>query len=114
MTTPIYNQIGLTIDTLTATGTDASTGAPIERSGGTTVVVVSSTETDHAVVLPSDAEIGDIVEVHQLDAGSDSNVTICAPSGTNFGATSLLLTRTIGGSTGIFRKLSATLWGSSS
>src|SRR5262245_45084839 len=61
---PVYNQSGTTIDTITANGMTQGTATPIVRYGGTTIVLVHITAGDAAVLLPANAEIGDLFEVY--------------------------------------------------
>ena len=106
----IYNRSGTTIDTYVATGTNvvAST-TNIIRSSSKTVVILEVTPTAYAVNLPSDAEIGDIVEVY-LDTTNYNGCHIRTASGS--GETFLNgVNQTAFGVGALFRKVSATKWG---
>lgn len=103
--TPVYNQDGVTIAAITATASPGSP-TPIVSYSVTTVVLVTATNTSDAVILPSSAQIGDVVEIGVSsgngfatvvpDSGSEIN-----GNGTNVG---------VHIRSGILRKLSATKW----
>lgn len=62
---PVYNRSGMTIDTITPTGVTQGTAAPIATYASHTVLVAfSAMGGGLAVLLPSAAEIGDVVEIH--------------------------------------------------
>ncbi len=87
--TPVYNRAGVTIITMSA-GTAAdpciSEGAPeIPHPTGHTIALVG-TDTAHTqqpIVLPSDAEIGDVVEVYHQPAVA--GLALFPPVGSSFG-----------------------------
>lgn len=79
--TVIYNRSGLTIDSITATGTVMASAAAIVRYTGHTVVLVSTPDSSNVgVVLPDDAEVGDVVEVHNI-APISQGMSVFVPSG---------------------------------
>jgi len=82
-----------------------TSGAPsqISRDGVLTVVIVQSPTTSSYVELPSDGEVGDVVEVH---GNSGASANIVAPSGE-----SLELQASSVPTPAVFRKIGATLWG---
>lgn len=55
------------IKTYMASGTDDTAPAQIERLAPLTIAMVHSDPSNFAVILPSDAQIGDIVELNILD-----------------------------------------------
>ena|SRR5882757_7782992 len=65
MTTPTYNREGITVDDVSAV---ASPGTVINRSCGTTIVRALSAGDNigASLVLPSDADEGDLVEVYNV------------------------------------------------
>lgn len=101
---PIYNRSGITIDTV-IWGPQTSPSQIVRTSGHTCVVVLKSTGVDDQFVkLPSDAEVGDVVEVY-----CDNAPLVVAPSSlisiignTNYN---------IWGGAGFYRLLSNTSWG---
>lgn len=80
--TVVYNRDGTTLDTLAATGDEGSGGAQIVRYTGTTVVLASTSSGETAVILPHDAEIGDVVEV--LCVGPSEALSVVPHSGDSF------------------------------
>lgn len=77
--TPTYNRSGTTIDFVTGSLLSSSP-MPITRVGGHTVVVSMQTTGDTFMQLPSDAEVGDVVEVFMFESFSGHNNVIQAPS----------------------------------
>lgn len=62
---PVYNKSGLTIGTITPTGVSQGAAAPITAYASHTVLVAyNAMGGGYAVLLPSTAEIGDVVEIH--------------------------------------------------
>lgn len=59
----VFNRDGVTIDVITAAGTNQATATPITRHCGWTVVLISASGSA-GVQLPGNAEIGDLVELH--------------------------------------------------
>ncbi len=55
-----------TIDTYTASGTDNTSPTPIARNSPHSIALVSGDENNIAVSLPTNAQIGDIVELHSM------------------------------------------------
>lgn len=85
----VYNQDGTTISTLTASGTTQATAAAITRYSGRTIVIVTAASSQQGVILPSDADVGDIIEVYpsktstlELFVWPNSGASI-GPGGTN-------------------------------
>lgn len=104
---PVYNRGGVTIASVTAD----TTPVPIVRFAGTTVVIVNGGEdsSSKSVVLPSDAEVGDIVEMYadQATINFGGGFTFHVDSGSS------ILDLGAGGNPDVFcilRKVSATLW----
>jgi hypothetical protein len=107
---PVYNRSGVTIVAITANNAgdpsqDNATAIP-RHSGLTVALVTCPDNNNRAVKLPSDAEIGDVVEVYQM---SSSYPAVYAESG---GATIGILNATdfINVSGGIFRKVASGRW----
>lgn len=96
--------------TIAATGTTQGTAAPITA----TPILVTLSTGPLSVILPSDAIIGSVVEIH-VDTSLASNLQVFPPVGETLNATST----TIGGIGvfiisdvyGAFRKISDTVWG---
>lgn len=109
---PIYNRDGVTIQTITGSG-DSSMGATqvVAPSGYSVVIVITSDTPDRAFILPTTAEIGDVVECYPDPATYDSGHLPLAfpPSGETFrgGAQSSIQIAQFGG---FFRKIAATDW----
>lgn len=80
---PIYNRDGLTVANVTANGTTAGSGTAITRYSGWTVALVATSTGNQAVVLPSDAEIGDLVEVYST-LNNGAQAIVFPPSGQSF------------------------------
>jgi hypothetical protein len=99
----VYSEEGTTIDSLTAAGTNQSTAAPIVRYSKLTVVILSQDGLNAGgVTLPTDSEVGDVVECHAVNA-----VVIYPPSGASLnGSTSN--TVVIGNAS--FRLVAADTW----
>lgn len=102
--TIIYNRDGTTIDTLTAQGNNSgSSSATIVRSAEVTVVILTAVGTDYACNLPSNAEVGDIIEIFS----TENNGWVYLPSGDTF----IDGTASFGwGASVRVRKVSATEW----
>lgn len=69
-TTPTYNREGITVDTVSAV---AFPGTAIERSCGITIVRALSAGDNigASLVLPPDADEGDLVEVYNVYTGGN-------------------------------------------
>jgi len=96
------------IDTINASGTGGSTPAPITRSSGVTIVLVTVTSGNTDVELPSGAELADVVEV----IATGASVDVYLPNGEtmNGGYSS----SSVGGyNLRRYRKVAATVWASS-
>jgi len=91
---------------VTATGTDQSTAALIPTHHGTTIVRTNGGGPSPGLLLPSDSDIGDVIEVY-----SDINgeVTIYCSTGDSF--RSGISSHGQSQQTLIFRKLAANEWG---
>lgn len=73
--TIIYNRSGTTIVTVTPTGNNSQAGAAaIPRSSGRTVALCAPSAGQNSVIMPSDAEVGDIVEVYTTSNATNLNV----------------------------------------
>lgn len=107
---PVYNRSGTTIVNLTASG-DASAGpsgaTPIVSYSGVTIALVTIPDGNNiGVVLPTNAEIGDVVEVNRYqDNSSGSTVRVWTPSGVTIVQNTPLQV-----SIATYRKISATEW----
>lgn len=105
----VYNKSGTTVVAVTAHGTDQTGAASIPRLSGVTVAVLSiPDDSNYAVKLPGDAEIGDVVEVY-----ASSNFNVFADVGsTILGISS---TAEVGPETAgmgfRFRKVGSSSWG---
>jgi hypothetical protein len=79
---PVYTRSGTTIQTVAAAGNSSlATATPIVAVSGWSVVLVEASTGNDGVILPEDAQIGDVVEVHG-DAGNDGvMVRVYTPDG---------------------------------
>lgn len=79
-TTISYSRSGLTIDSLTGggNGSNTATATPIIRYATHTVIRATTATGSAGFLLPTDAEIGDVVEVLGENA---STATVMTPSG---------------------------------
>lgn len=87
-----------------------NTPAVIVRDSQWTIVlahITSQFSNENNVILPSDCEIGDVVEIHSDHANFNLAVNIYAPSGDTIEGGSPLT------SPQLLRKLNATFWGAS-
>lgn len=99
----IYNRSGVAIVEIEAANSPVEV---VPRVCGHMVVLVTTTQSSSHVQLPSDAEIGDVVEVHLVNE-THVKVFMDTPSGE-----SIIFTGEVHHGTGcLFRKLSSTLWG---
>lgn len=105
-TTPLFPRSGVVLVTLAAAASNTSP-APIDGPCGHVIAVISTTDdTDNAVRLPEDMEIGALVEVFTATYGKGANVH--APTGETISSAS---SYSFGGMDGVaFRKISATAW----
>ncbi len=104
---PVYNRSGTTIALLTASGTTQGNGAQILRKAGVTVVMMSNSNAPFdAAVMPTDAEIGDLVEVHM----TGYTVALFPESGAHFDGESANAVLDIDPRCSIFRKTDSTTW----
>lgn len=83
MTTPTNTREGMTLDVVSVSG---SPGTEIERSCGITIVTaVTATENiGGLLLLPSNADVGDLVEVYNIYTGSNpsqNDIVLHPPSG---------------------------------
>jgi hypothetical protein len=60
----VYNRDGTTIDSLTSAGSTQGDAAPIVKYAGWTVVMVTSAGSGTGVIMPANADVGDLVEIH--------------------------------------------------
>lgn len=98
MPTPVN---GTTLDPITANGTTSGSAAPIVRTVQWTAVVVTVSAGNTAIIMPANAEIGDLVEAHGASGFQlfpDSGSTFLDGSAQVFG-TSIL-----------YRKIAASVW----
>lgn len=79
---PVYNRSGVTIVEITLTG--LPTRDQIPAASGTTIVLVSppSPDATGAVELPTNADIGDVVEVYRT--GGTNQIFVATPGTDNF------------------------------
>jgi hypothetical protein len=100
---PVYNRSGTTIVSLTGS---SGTPTPIPHLGGTTVVLTNrGTPSGDAYELPSNAEIGDVVQIFAADNnGPDAYAASGDVILPNLGS------RSMTASGGFFRKVSANGW----
>lgn len=102
--TPVVVRTDTGVDIINVVGDDLSTPTVIQRSVGYTVALITHGSGGNAVRLPSDAEVGDVVECHGMSSGHtavrppDSETINGSSSAFNF----------IGGV--IIRKVSETDW----
>ncbi len=68
---PVYNRSGTTIANLTANGSTQAAATAIARVAGWTVVLATIPDINNqALKMPSDAEVGDLVELHRAAQGT--------------------------------------------
>lgn len=112
---PIFTRSGTTIVEVLASGTTQGSGALIPNASGYTVAVCKTDNNGgkNAVVLPTSAEIGDLVEIHAvaLPATGGVNLFVFPPSGETIdeGAANAAAGWN-GPYSRLFRKMSATGW----
>lgn len=102
---PVYTRGGVTIQTVIATGTTFGGAAQIVAPSGYSVVIADCTDnTDTGVILPDDAQVGDVVEVYPVDYFAK----VYAPDGEGIAENDFVQ---VGDNEGVrLRKVSATLW----
>ena len=110
--TIIYNLSGITVVSVTASGTSQATAAIIPNASGHTIANVTIPDSSNfCVILPSGSEIGDVVEVyaptdtHEINVFPDSGSTILGLA-MNAG-----VNPATAGMGFIFRKIGASSWG---
>lgn len=112
--TPIYNRSGVAIiPSLTAQGTTSSDAAIIPTVSGHTVVIVSAAgHSGYGVMLPSGADIGDVVELYcaNLNGSAASAILAYAPSGETLNSGNSDTVNFIPGQGVMLRKVSSTDW----
>lgn len=95
---------GTTLNNITAAGTNAGTATQIVKDGNWYVVVVAVPSSSNGVILPANAELGDLVEIH-AEPGA-AGVTIYPDSGSSFdGSSSALFASTM-----LLRKTASNVW----
>lgn len=107
---PVYTRSGVTLQTIAGNGSTLGSATPIVALSGHTIVIVETTNSplDEAVVLPDDAQIGDLVEVYSKEDGGPGAL-VFPPSGEDIGQPASKRASQ-GGSGCLFRKVSATQW----
>jgi hypothetical protein len=108
----VYNRSGLTIVEVDANGTTQGAGTPIPRLSAETVALVSFAFSGlhQAVVLPDDAEVGDVVEVY-VSGANDVNGFLFPPSGESIGLGAANAKVNFTSARGLrFRKIKSTVW----
>lgn len=109
--TTIYNRSGTTIVSVTGGEAGVGQGTSIPRQSEVTCALVTFGAGGlNGVLLPSDAEIGDVVEVYNLSAASPSTVVIVQPDASSswwasWGGVAIEATFC-----SVFRKIAATQW----
>ena len=84
----VYNLSGTVLIDMNAAGTDASTGAQIPNVCGHAIVVVTYIDgSNHAVVMPSGNDVGDIIEVFGTFVFNNT-IGVFPASGETFGTVS--------------------------
>jgi hypothetical protein len=106
---PVYTRSGTTIQTIAGNGTTLGAATPIIGLSGYSVVIVEATSSpaNQAVVLPDDAQIGDVVEVYSATGGAAA--IVFPPTGETIGQPASL-TLQPGGTGILLRKIAATAW----
>ena len=105
-----YNRSGTTIVDVTAVGENIASAVPIPCESEVTIAIVTVDYLQLAVSLPDNAQVGDVVEVHNTVTGFPIHVFPDAAS------TWLLYSGGNGQSqsavqySGTFRKVAATVW----
>lgn len=95
---------GTTLDNITAAGTNSATATQITRGADWTIVIVTVPSSNNGVILPSNSELGDLIEIHS-EPGS-AGVTIYPDSGSTFdGSSSALFASTL-----LLRKTASNVW----
>lgn len=72
--TIVYNRDGTTIESVTAAGTTQGGAAAIPRASGCTVALCTPSVGNDSVIMPSGAEIGDVVEVYTTSNATNLNI----------------------------------------
>jgi hypothetical protein len=102
---PVFNRSGVTIVSVSATGTTQGAAAAISAASGQTIALVTISENNTAVKLPSTADIGDLVEVYAFGG----TVKVFPSSGETLnGNSNAQDVQDVYGR--LFRKVSATAW----
>lgn len=108
-----YNRSGVSIVSVAANGNTQATATEIPAASGHTVAIITGiTDNQHlGVLLPSDAEIGDVVEIYIDPSTTGNSTTVYPPSGESIGKATADLSFGVSGNAGaLFRKVSPTNW----
>ena len=102
--TIIQNRTGKTIDSYTGNGNNVSgSSTTLVRSAEITIAVLSVTETNYACNIPTDCEVGDIIEIYSSGSGwfylPVGNTLVSGPDRGGFDLGIIL------------RKISSNVWG---
>lgn len=108
---PIFNRGGLAIIEVDAVGDTPTSGPIIPAFCGHLIAVITSTENNYAVRLPTDAEVGDLIEVYLDPSSAFGAAVVWSQTGEGIGTSSGPSSMSIGSATGAFlRKVTDTLW----
>lgn len=104
---------GLSIDSITANGSTLGAATVIVAPSAWTIVNVAVTQSplNHAVALPTGAQIGDVVEIYAPPVSGVTSFFIFAPSGETFTDGTSVITVAPSGISAIVRKIDTSLWG---
>lgn len=106
---PVYSRSGVTIHEMNASGSTFGTAAPIIATCGWTVVIVHGDDNptkEAGVILPDDAEVGDVVEIY---CGT-SLAEVYAPTGETIQGNVVAYQIGQNDPGVLFRKTAAALW----
>lgn len=105
---------GCSFSAISGNGITAATATPIPADTGWTVVLVTISAGNTAVILPSNMSIGDIVEIYCTNPtqGQTGNAFVFPPSGEAYGFNNFTNYNTAGanGVPLIVRKITSTQW----
>jgi hypothetical protein len=108
---PVFNKNGATIVSVTPNGTVRSGATEIPNLSGLTIALVDPDASNTAVKLPSNGDIGDVIEVYCLSDSHD--VKIYSPDSQYIGAGASAVNGdafTGGFKAAVFRRIAADRW----
>ena len=108
---PVFNKNGATMVNVTPNGTVRLGATEIPNLSGLTIALVDTDVSNTAVKLPSNGDIGDVIEVYCLNGSHD--VKIYAPDSQYIGASATVVngdTTAIGFKAAVFRRIAIDRW----